>query len=252
MGGVVWGKAVRDVLSASGVGPDFAHDGAADANLDWIHRRANEADIYFIANRNARAEKAVCTFRVCGKQPEIWDPVTGLRRDAAAFSPSDTAVSVPLEFSPCGSQFVVFRRAVRPGATGKAGCNFPEFSPVLEIKGAWTVKFDARWGGPESAEFPELTDWTTRPEEGIRYYSGKATYVKTFELAEAQCANKDGLHLDLGDLNAVAEVRLNGQALGILWIKPYRVAIGKAVKAGANALEIDVVNLWPNRLMGDG
>lgn len=251
-GRVVWGKAVRDVLSASGVGPDFAHDGAADANLDWIHRRANEADIYFIANRNARAEKAVCTFRVCGKQPEIWDPVTGLRRDAAAFSPSDTAVSVPLEFSPCGSQFVVFRRAVRPGATGKAGCNFPEFSPVLEIKGAWTVKFDARWGGPESAEFPELTDWTTRPEEGIRYYSGKATYVKTFELAEAQCANKDGLHLDLGDLNAVAEVRLNGQALGILWLKPYRVAIGKAVKAGANALEIDVVNLWPNRLMGDG
>lgn len=251
-GRVVWGKPIRDVLTASGVTPDFSVGGAQpDTFLDWIHRSAGDTEIYFIANRNNRAETATCTFRVRGKQPELWDPVTGTQRDAGAFSQGAEGTTLTLELPSYGSQFVVFRRAIATDAVGKEKSNYPHLTPVLEIKGPWEVTFDPAWGGPSAVEFPELVDWTQRPEDGIRFYSGKATYIKSFTLTEAQLAGKSGLSLDLGDLNNVAEVRLNGKPLGVLWTKPYRVALGDAAKAGSNSLEIDIVNLWPNRLGGD-
>jgi len=251
-GQVIWGKTLRDVLASRSVGPDFSHTGAApDAFLDWIHRSSNGTEIYFIANRHNRPEKATCTFRVRGKQPELWDPVTGSQRDALAFSQGDGGTTVDLEFPPYGSQFIVFRRGIAADAAGTAKTNAPTFAPVLELTGPWTVKFNPKSGGPESVTFQELVDWTKRPEAPIRFYSGKATYLKSFEVTDASLAGKPKLHLDLGDLNNLAEVRLNGKPLGILWTKPYQVACGNAIKGGTNALEIDVVNLWPNRLIGD-
>ena len=260
-GRVVWGKTVRELLTASGVTPDFSYSGAqSDTFLDWIHRSVGETDIYFIANRRNRAETAACTFRVLGKQPELWDPVTGTRRDAVAFSQRENGTTVKLELPPNGSHFVVFRRAIAADAAGKAAGNYPRLTPALDLAGPWTVTFDKAWGPFDSAQgrrpgeyvFEELVDWTKRPEDGIRYYSGKATYAKSFTLTDSQVTGKSGLILDLGDLNSLAEVRLNGKPLGVLWTKPYHVPIGDAVRVGANSLEIDIVNLWPNRLIGDG
>ena len=91
-----------------------------------------------------------------------------------------------------------------------------------------------------------------RPEEGIKYYSGKATYMKTFEVdLPALGGNASRVYLNLGELNNVAEVRLNGKDVGVLWSKPFRAEISAAVKNGKNDLEIEIVNLWPNRLIGD-
>jgi hypothetical protein len=251
-GQVIWGRSVRDVLGSLNVSPDFSHAGAApDAFLDWIHRSSNGTEIYFVANRRDRPEKASCTFRVRGKQPELWDPVTGLQRDALAFNQGEGGTTVALEFPAYGSQFIVFRRAIAAEAAGTAKTNTPTLTPVLELTGPWTVKFDPQWGGPESITFPELVDWTKRPEDAIRFYSGKATYHKSFDVPATALAGKNILRLDLGDLNHLAEVRLNGKPLGILWTKPYQAACSNAIKAGSNALEIDVINLWPNRLLGD-
>jgi hypothetical protein len=94
-------------------------------------------------------------------------------------------------------------------------------------------------------------DWTKWPEEGIKYYSGKARYVTTFELGTPANDPPARIYLDLGELNNVAEVRVNGKDLGVLWAKPFRVDISGAGKTGRNDLEIDIVNLWPNRLIGD-
>ncbi|MGD1101997.1 MAG: glycosylhydrolase-like jelly roll fold domain-containing protein [Terriglobia bacterium] len=101
-------------------------------------------------------------------------------------------------------------------------------------------------------EFPELVDWTTWLDDGIKYYSGKATYLKSFDLSlQGQGSNSPRIYLNLGELKNVAEVRLNGKNLGVLWTRPFRVELTGAVKSGKNDLEIDIVNLWPNRLVGD-
>jgi hypothetical protein len=129
------------------------------------------------------------------------------------------------------------------------------FKPLQEISGPWTVHFDPKWGGPESAQFDSLVDWTTRPEPGIKFYSGTATYKKTFELPprtpEAPAMRDQTLYLDLGDVRELAEVKVNGKSCGIVWTPPFRADITGAVKPGENKLEIEVVNFWPNRIIGD-
>ena len=253
-GRVIWGKTLQEIFEAEHIQPDFSCTSAAqDARLDFIHRHTENAEIYFVANPQDRAVTAECSFRVKGYQPELWDPLTGTRRDAHSFTQRENGTTtLPLEFAPKGSMFIVFSKPIAAGKNGPAAGSFPKLAPIMEITGPWTVTFDEKWGGPASVEFAELVDWTKRPEDGIKYYSGKATYVKAFDLPES--ALKKGVHfsLDLGELNNLAEVRLNGQSLGVLWTKPFRVDVTEAVKAGDNQLEVDIVNLWPNRLIGDG
>jgi len=119
-----------------------------------------------------------------------------------------------------------------------------------EISGPWEVSFAPGLGAPEKIVFDHLTDWTARPEEGIKHYSGKATYRRTFDIAATRDP-REALLLDLGKVDDIAVVRVNGQELGTLWQPPYRIDISPAVKPGANTLEVDVVNTWNNRLAGD-
>jgi hypothetical protein len=114
------------------------------------------------------------------------------------------------------------------------------------VTGPWQVKFTPGWGAPAETTFDVLRSWTEHADPGIRYYSGTARYSTTVNLA----AGRD-YTLDLGEVREIAEVWLNGQPLGVLWKKPFAVALGGAAKAGANRLDIEVVNLWPNRLIGD-
>ena len=120
--------------------------------------------------------------------------------------------------------------------------------PML-IGGPWDVSFTPGCGAPESVTFDRLEDWTRRPEEGVRHYSGTATYRKTFELPDD--IEGEVIHLDLGRVCDLATVRLNGQELGTLWLAPWRIDIGNAARPGSNLLEIEIVNAWNNRLVGD-
>jgi hypothetical protein len=118
------------------------------------------------------------------------------------------------------------------------------------------VKFDPQWGGPQSVPFERLVSWPQRAEPGIRFYSGTATYTKTFDLPAREVPGRSSaagrrVFLDLGQVRELAEVRLNGRNLGVLWAPPWRVEITEAVKATGNTLEIEVVNFWPNRIIGD-
>ena len=231
--------------------PDFAFKtDAPDAMMDFIHRRDGDTEIYFVINRRNTTLNADCTFRVSGKQPELWDAVTGERSAAKAFKQADGQTTLPLELPPYGSMFVVFQKPVT--GDGKADRNAPVLMPVQTLDGSWTVQFDPKWGGPDQpVTFETLQDWTQLSEEGIKFYSGTATYRKTFDLGAAKSPQRE-LYLDLGVVKNVAEVRLNGKKLGVVWCPPWRIDISKAVKAKDNKLEIDVVNLWPNRLIGDG
>jgi hypothetical protein len=267
-GRVIWGRSVTQVVHADGRFPDLEiREDATTAALnqstlsgipspsgfDWVHRRIDGADVYFVTNLRNAAASADCIFRVAGKQPELWDAVTGTTRDAPAFTQTDDGRTiVPLCLPPRGSLFVVFRQAIPQSQNGKADTNHPTLSPMMEIDGPWTVDFDPKWGGPNSVVFQTLVDWTERSEPGIRYYSGTATYRKTFDLPQARPNSSQPIYLDLGCVKNLATVRLNGKRLGVVWTAPWQVEIKRAtLRPTKNKLEVDVVNLWPNRLIGD-
>ncbi|MGD1010342.1 MAG: glycosyl hydrolase [Candidatus Aminicenantales bacterium] len=250
---------VARILAGMNVPPDFE----ADADLRYSHRRDGDVDIYFVANPDDRALAAECVFRVDGKLPELWDAVTGKIRDLQEFTGSGGLTGVPMRFEPHQSFFVVFRKpaggakpSVRASAEGLPGCldrNFSRVEDTGRIEGEWEVVFDPKWGGPERITFADLEDWSLRPEEGIKYYSGLATYRKAFDLPGRPAGQgaSPRLWLDLGTVKNIARVRLNGNDLGVVWCAPWRVEITGTVKPKGNRLEVTVANLWPNRLIGD-
>ena len=127
-------------------------------------------------------------FNVTGKAPELWNAVTGERQFATAYVEKDGRTFLPLDFAPCGSWFVVFRETCRRASQRLAKANGFDTQLLQEISGAWTVHFDPTWGGPENAQFDSLVSWPTRPEPGIKFYSGTATYEKTLTLRNRQLA----------------------------------------------------------------
>ena len=267
-GRVIADMTAREVLQADGVPPDFEAERrapprpgkdsqqaeavlGAPLDMDYIHRTDNSADIYFVANRSTNVVSVICTFRVAGKAPELWNPVTGKHKFADAYEVKNGRTIVPLDFDPCGSWFVVFRE---PAAThpATARSNSARLNPLQEISGPWTVHFDPKWGGPATAQFDSLVSWTTRPEPGIKFYSGTATYEKTFSISDSALRTPhSALLLDLGNLRELAAIKVNGKSCGITWSPPFRVNITNALKPGTNKLEIEVVNFWPNRIIGD-
>jgi len=250
-GRVIADQSAREVLRADGVPPDCEFLDAEGLPLDFIHRTTEDAEIYFVANRATNAVAVNCAFRVAGQAPELWNAVTGERKFAAAYEEKAGRIFVPLDFAACGSWFVVFREPVS-AHPALARSNRHIFSTLSEISGAWTVHFDPKWGGPESAPFDTLTSWTQRPEPGIKFYSGTAVYEKTFDLPDAKVKTQNAkLFLDLGRVRELAEVKVNGKSCGIVWCPPWRVDVSDAVKPGENKLQIEVVNFWPNRIIGD-
>jgi len=120
----------------------------------------------------------------------------------------------------------------------------------LELVGKWEVRFDNKWGGPEHFEMNPLKSWIRFDDPGIKYYSGTAVYSKSFDLTPKEINGKQVL-LDLGNVQEMAAVKINGKQLQVLWNAPFRYDITPYVKPGTNRLEVEVVNMWPNRLIGD-
>ncbi|MGL5019265.1 MAG: glycosyl hydrolase [Luteolibacter sp.] len=123
----------------------------------------------------------------------------------------------------------------------------PRKLPPTEIKGPWKLEFPKGWGAPEQAEFPNLVSWPEHADEGIKYFSGTATYTNSFMIDNPNTR----LKLDLGRVEVIAKVTLNGQSLGVLWKPPFVYDLSGKVQAGENKLQVEITNLWPNRLIGD-
>lgn len=123
-------------------------------------------------------------------------------------------------------------------------------APVT-VSGAWEVKFPPKWGAADHITLDSLTSWTNYSDEGVKHFSGTATYDKEITIPGAMLGKNRSLWLDLGRVKEVAEMKLNGKDLGILWKPPFRVDITGAARAGKNRLEVRITNLWPNRLIGD-
>jgi hypothetical protein len=121
----------------------------------------------------------------------------------------------------------------------------------LEITGPWDLRFPPNWGAPDHITLDRLVSWSDHPEAGVKYFSGTATYSKTVNVPASLIGGSHRLYLDLGEVAVMAQVKLNGQDLGILWKAPYRLDVTAVLRPGDNDLEVKVVNLWINRLIGD-
>jgi hypothetical protein len=235
-------------LAAEGVAPDVAFAGQTlGAEILTSHRRTAEADIYFVSNQSAEAQSLRARFRVTGKAPEIWRAETGAR-EAISYAQVPGGVEAPLELAPKEALFVVFRRP----ATAAAWTAPPaRRTPLATVSGDWRVSFEPGRGAPASATFDRLISWPQSTDPGIRYFSGRAVYRIDLNAEKAWLRRGRRLELDLGDVRELASVRVNGRRLGQAWHAPYVIDLTGALKPGRNRLEIEVVNLWPNRLIGD-
>jgi hypothetical protein len=381
-GRVIWGIAPEQVLADSGVRPDFS----SPSNLRFIHRTTADAELYFVANPLPARVTAVASFRVAGKQPELWWPDTGRIETAPLFVEQEVGTNVLLPLEPSGSVFVIFRKSkqtsesivavtrdakpllstslqhpskivVRKAVYGVlsdpvrtrdvraivqriidagedrfdvsrlAAGDDPAFGVVktvvvdyaidgqhatvrgtdpetivlaaipaseqvidlrhdaeghllvqawkpgvyelltssgrtrqvavsplpgaLEVTGSWELTFPLHQGAPERTTLDRLTSWSAHHNLGVKYFSGTAIYTKTVSVPPGMLGPRRRLYLDLGKVEVMARVVLNGTDLGVLWKPPFLVDITGVVRPGGNTLEVNVVNLWINRLIGD-
>lgn len=278
----------HDALQAFGVAPDFEARGPG--HFDFVHRQTAGADIYFVRNTEDQPAQATLSFRVTGRVPELWQTDTGEMAAAPVYRASQGRTDLPLAFPARGSVFIVFAGAphthavsmdrdgaavfpsIAPGAgvfaeprTGSAAAQpgnytvsysdgstrrFALAAQTAPALGAnWTLKFPPHWGAPASVSWPGFISWTESADPGIRYFSGTATYRDSLRLPRSNARQE--LWMDLGEVREVATVRVNGTPLATLWHPPFRVRIDPALHPGENLVEIEVSNLWANRLIGD-
>lgn len=237
---------VEAALADRQIAPDW-DAGVDNDHLAVIHRRLDDGDLYFLSNRAGRPLDTRVRFRVDGKMPELWRADTGqIELPSWQADRAHTAVSLKLGIG--DAVFVIFRR---PTSASGAAVSQPKPQLLQEITGLWTIGFSTEGQVEQKLRTEQLESWSNSPIPAIRYFSGTATYSRSLEIPAAWLEKNRKLQLDLGDVRELAEVWLNGKLVATSWHPPFRVDISKHLRPGTNRLEVKVVNLWVNRLIGD-
>jgi hypothetical protein len=218
----------KDVATCPALGDEPSED------FMWLHRRDGRIDRYFVAaGTNGWSGKV--TFRAEGVA-SVYDPVSG---DRYAWRNGST-----LELYPSQSVFVEFggeTASKRRNQKREVAC---KFAP-------WRLSFPKGWGAPENVTLDALRSWTEILgfTAEAKAYSGTAVYETEFDFGEAA----DGARciLDLGRVESIAKIYLNGKEVRTLWCEPYSCDVTKFVKKGRNFLKVEVTNTWRNRVVYD-
>jgi hypothetical protein len=246
-GMIISGMSMQEALDLIKVVPDCKF-GETDPAL-FIHRKLTGGDIYFISNQSDNTITIDPEFRISGKKPELWDPVAGTVRDLPAYTESGEIIKVPMKLDAFESSFIIFRYRVSNPSDQGIQANFPEPVVIKELDGPWTITFNRKMRGPSQPVITDsLKDLTSFSNDSIKYYSGTIYYKTTFRIDKT--AGKR-IFADLGNVKVLAKIKLNGKDAGGVWTAPWRVDITGSVKEGENIFEVDVVNNWVNRLIGD-
>ena len=236
-------------LNAEAIAPDVAvsEPCAADCGLMSLHRHTPDADIYFLSNRENSPRTLRIVFRVKNLVPALWRAESGDTQQLA-YHQTPQGVEVQLPFEAKDAFFVVFRGAA-PHSRELAAQPAP--AELMKISGPWQVHFQAGRGAPERSTFAQLGDLSTWEDTGIKFFSGTASYSTTISFPAQPASSQRKLVLDLGVVHELAAVYLDGRLLGTVWHAPFRINLPPDLKGGAHGLEIQVDNLWVNRLIGD-
>lgn len=249
-----WGMPLDQVLAQHGIQPDFSFTHTAgkpagtamypNTDIEFIHRRAGSDEIYFLSNQHAEAKSITAKFRVTGKLPELWMPDSGTMHKLTDIKTTGEHTELPLRLGPGETCFVVFREASAATATEPVPWSREERT-AADLDSGWSVAFP----DGKSVEMPKLVSWSELENEDARHHSGTAIYRKTLDWQGSSRGSR--VFLDLGEVEVIARVLVNGKDCGIAWKKPYRVEVTDSLKPGGNTIEITVANLWVNRILGD-
>ncbi|MBQ8061698.1 MAG: discoidin domain-containing protein [Bacteroidales bacterium] len=241
---VTCGVPAGEVLAGMGIRPDFEYSGAQ--GIKFVHRSLAEGDIYWVANLKDEAARIDASFRTSGKKPVIWHAEDG-SSEPVSFIQTEGRTKVNLSLDRCQSVFVMFLED-----SPEERVVLPEYEPVTlsSLGGPWEISFQAGRGAPDSAVLDELKSLALSDDPGIKYFSGKATYSKSFSVRKKDLM-RGRIFLDLGEVRDIASVRVNGTERGTVFTHPFKVEITGALRKGNNKVEIEVTDVWHNRIVGD-
>jgi hypothetical protein len=248
IGGPVTTESVASALKQGNMDADISYEGhEADSHVLFVHRKTDDADLYYVDNQTGHGESIQPSFRVTGNAAELWHADTGKIEDASYISASGRT-TVPLKLDPYETVFVVFRKVATASSRVVPD---KQVTALGVVEGPWKVRFEPNRGAPAQADFPALKSFSENADPGIKYFSGHATYTRTLNAPASWFHPGAEMWLDLGDVANLAEVKINGNPVGTAWKAPYRLDVSGALKPGSNAVEITVADLWVNRLIGD-
>jgi len=280
---VINDRSPEEILHGLNIGPDFSYSGNDFNILDYIHYSKNNIDFYFVRNTTDKWISRYCSFRQGTKKPEIWDPVHGNIYRVMIYRQKKGYTILPLTFAPFESYFVVFTD--KPGTsayreikgvgseppllkysddgviildegdfelTGRENFKVKNIIYEREIEGAWEIFFPLKDEKQKRIIAPQLVSWTESDAEDIKYFSGIATYKKTFQCDINFLRDGDyRIFLDFENISKTGDVWLNDRYLGTAWTKPFCFDVTGVLKPGNNTLIVKVANTWSNRLKGD-
>ena len=212
-------------------------DVVAPDGIRFVHRRAGDADIYWINKPSEDFSTVELSLRCSGRKPMAWNPVDGSARELS-YKQEGGRTLVSLDMVPDDVQFVVL--------SGKAEASFElpakSEASLVAVDGAWTLSFPGR-----TIEGAVPGDYADYPYEDVKYFSGTASYTTTLALDSVPAEAV----LDLGEVHDLAEIFVNGEKAGIVWKKPFAIDVAALLRDGDNALEVRITNTWANRMVGD-
>jgi glycosyl hydrolase family 106( putative alpha-L-rhamnosidase) len=233
-------------------------------DIGFIHRRTRDAEVYFLANTSNVAQKTRCTFRIDGMEPEWWDPMTGTSAPAELAATGSGRTAIDLEIEPYGSRVLVFIHQAAPDSRSPSRPSKTKLPPI-EIDTDWRVSF----GSGLSSTMHTLRSWTD--DDSTRFYSGPATYERTFQFPEDLVRKDVRVKLDFGEgtpidtvdprargfraqvegpVREAAVISVNGRRAGSVWCPPWSIDITGLLKPGENKLQIVVANTAVNYMAG--
>ena len=240
----IWKNANGTSFKAVNLQPDVIIKNAQNKIL--FRHRKSDIDIYWLDNRSESSTTAEVSFKIADKVPELWNPQTG-KTEKVSYQIKDGRTIVPLKFESWDAFFIVFSNGI-PSEKSNATANAytkPNVSEttVTQISTPWKVSFNDK-----NVSFDKLASWTENTDTDIKYFYGTATYENTFKI---NAKGKVSYIIDLGDVQHIAGVIVNGKNMGIAWKKPFKLDITEAIQVGNNKVQVKVTNLWVNRLIGD-
>ena len=265
--------------------PDFAlADDQQSDGLTFLHRRLGLDDIYFVANMQTQASHTPVTFRVAGKIPERWDPMTGEIAPVLVYQTVAAGVEIPIHIPAHASTCILFRAGepqphltatnledvrdltereakgtvsqngevrvtvLRNGQSKTARTMVSDIPEPLAVSGAWRMTLEGYRFPRLQKEVEQLQSWTEDPR--TEHFSGTGRYELDFEVPSHYLTAGLEAVLDLGKVGDVAEVTLNGKAVGVVWMQPYQLDVTRALRSGSNRLELLVTNTLINYVSG--